>query len=396
MATTYPLSTLGPTVDANGISVPSYNDVYQSLLAIFQSIYGQGIVVSADSQDGQWIAALANVINDSNQAAVQVFQAFSPTYAQGAGLSSLVKINGLQRNTPTYSTAIGNVVGVAGTQVLNGVVKDANGNLWNLPATVTIPTGGSIAVTVTAQQPGAITAAAGSINTIYNPQLGWQSFTSTSDAVAGAAVENDATLRSRQAVSTAIPAEDTIDSILSAVGNVTGVTRYAVYENDTSTTDANGVPAHSIAVVVYGGAIQDIAAAIDSRKPPGIQTYGTTSQVVYDTLGLPTTINFFVLQLVPIYFDITIKALSGYVSTTGTAIQQALANFVNSLAIGVDVYAAQSQAVASLMSVGLGQTFTITAFTLGTAANPTGTADITIAFNQAATCSTADIAITVQ
>ncbi len=105
MATTYPLPTLGPTVDANGISIPSFNDVYQSLLAIFQSIYGTGIYVAADSQDGQWLAALAKIIDDSNKAAVQVFQGFSPTYSQGVALSSLVKLNGLPRNTATYSSS---------------------------------------------------------------------------------------------------------------------------------------------------------------------------------------------------------------------------------------------------------------------------------------------------
>ncbi len=279
--------------------------------------------------------------------------------------------------------------------ILAGVVKDANGNLWNLPAVVTIPPAGTVAVTVTAQQPGAISAPAGSINTLYNPQQGWQSFTSTADAAVGGAVEQDSILRSRQSISTATPAQDTIYSIIAAVGNVTGVTRYKLYENDTGITDANGIPAHSISLVVYGGAIAYIAAAIDSRKPPGTPTYGSTSQVVYDALGLATTINFFTLQLVPIYVDISIQALTGFVTTTEAAIQTAVANFINSLAIGGDVYAAQTQAIASLMSVGLGQTFTITAFTLGTAPAPTGTSDLTIAFNQAAVCTAADVTITV-
>jgi len=90
--------------------------------------------VAPDSQDGQWLAALASAINDSNQAAVMVFQSFSPTYAQGVNLSSLVKINGLTRLVATNSTAVGNVVGVAGTVIANGSVADTAGNIWNLPA----------------------------------------------------------------------------------------------------------------------------------------------------------------------------------------------------------------------------------------------------------------------
>lgn len=391
----YPLATLAPTVDMTGISAPSYTDIYQSLVASFQAIYGSGIYISPDSQDGQWLAILAKAISDSNQAAVAVFQAFSPTYAQGAALSSLVKLNGLLRSVATNSTAIGTITGVAGTIITNGVVQDANNNLWNLPASVVVPIGGSISVTVTAQKQGNIIAQSGTINKIYTPQLGWQSFASTSDAVPGMPIETDAALRSRQAVSVALPALGIRDAIYSAIGNVVGVTRWAVYENDTGTTDSNGIPAHSIAAVVQGGASGAIGAAIGGKKPPGCQTYGTTPVIVYDSYWLPTTINYFALASVPIYFAVTIKALPGYVSTTGTALVNALVAFVNSLDIGEDVYAAQAQAAASLIASALGQTFYITSFTLGLAPTPVGTANLVIPFNQAASCSSANVGLTV-
>ena len=392
---TYPLATLAPIVSPTGISAPSYSDIYQSLIASFQAIYGSAIYIAPDSQDGQWIAILAQSINDSNQAAIACFQAFSPTYAQGVGLSSLVKLNGLQREVATNSTAIGNVVGVAGTTITGGVVQDASGNQWDLPSPTLIPIGGSITVTVTAQNAGNITAPAGTINTISNPQLGWQSFVSTVDAVAGVPIETDPVLRSRQTVSTSLTAIGIKEAIYAAVANVSGVTRSTVYENDTGATDSNGIPAHSVAVIVDGGTVANIALAIASKKPTGGQTYGTTAQVVYDQYGLPTTVNYFALAHVPIYFAVTIKALPGYVSSTGTAIIAALVAFVNSLAIGEDVYATQAQAVAALINLPVGQTFYLTDFRLGLAASPTGTANLVIVFNAAATCATGNIGLTV-
>jgi uncharacterized phage protein gp47/JayE len=392
---TYPLPTLAATVDASGISAPSYNDILQSLIAIFQGIYGSSIYIQPDSQDGQWLAAMASAINDCNQAAVAVFQGFSPTYAQGAGLSLLLKLNGLTRNIPSYSTSQGNVVGVAGTVITNGIVQDGNGNQWALPASVTIPVGGLISVTVTAVKSGNISAALGTINSIFTPQFGWQSFISTVDSTVGAAVETDPEARARQAISTALPALGPKEAISAAIGNVTGVIRWMVYENDTGTTDTNGIPAHSISAVTEGGSSADIAAAVASKKMTGAQTYGSTPVAVYDQYGLPTTINYFILTLIPIYFAITIKALPGYVSTTGVAIQNTLAAFVNSLAIGGDVYEAQTAASASLINLGIGQTFKITIFNLGFSAAPTGTADLTILFNQAASCNPANVALTV-
>lgn len=392
---TYPLTTLAPTIDATGITAPAYSDIYQSLIASFQAIYGSAIYIDPDSQDGQWLAILASAINDSNQAAIACFQAFSPTYSQGGGLSSLVKINGLSRNVSSYSTAVGNVIGVAGTLVSGGIVVDINGNKWALPASVTVPIGGSIAVTVTAVNPGSLIAPIGTINKIYNPQFGWQSFTSTTDAIPGAPVEDDPTLRARQAISTSLPALGIKESIVAAIGNVPGVTRYQVYENDGGTTDANGVPAHTLSAVVLGGTVANLTAAIASKKAPGIQTYGSTSGTVYDQYGLPVTINYFVLALVPIYYAVTIKALPGYVSTTGIALQQALVDFTNALSIGEDIYTSQAQAAASLIALGVGQTFYITSFALGFAASPSTTANLTVAFNQAASCQVSNVGLTV-
>jgi uncharacterized phage protein gp47/JayE len=380
---------VGPT----GISAPSYSDIYQSLIATFQSIYGSDIYISADSQDGQWLAALAQVINDTNQAAVTVFNSFSPIFSQGAGLSSLVKINGLQRNIPTHSQAVGNVIGVVGTTITGGVVQDSNGQLWNLPPSVTIPIGGSVAVTVTAEKTGNLSAGVGVINKIATPQLGWQSFTNTSPATPGSPVESDATLKARQSVSVAYPAQAVIDSIVAAIANVPGVTRYQVYENSTGAVDANGAPAHCIYPVVEGGDVTAIAQAIANRKTPGGQTYGTTSIVLTTPLGLQAAINFYVLAYTPIYYAVTIKALTGYVASTGDALIAALVAFTNSLAIGEDVYVSQAQAIASLMSLGLGDTFYITIFNLGTAPAPVGTVNLAVPFNYAAQCATANITL---
>ena len=380
----YPLATLAPTITSTGISAPQYSDIYQSLITSFQTIYGTDIYISADSQDGQWLAVIAKAINDSNQAAISVFQSYSPLYAQGAGLSSQVKLNGLSRLVSTNSQSQGTVVGQVGSIITNGVVADVNGNLWNLPAIVTIPISGSISVTVIAQNKGAIFAPSGTINSIFNPQLGWQTFVSTVAATVGSPIESDATLRQRQGVSTALPALAIIRSISGSIGNVIGVQRFHVYENDTGITDANGIPSHSLSAVISGGSSADIANAIRLKKPPGIQTYGTTSVIVYDSAGLPVTINYFILGNIEIYISLTIKALPGYVSTTGALIIAAIQAYLNSLAIGQSVYPANAQAIAALPGSGLESTFYITALTLGTAPTPTGTTLIAIAFNQAA------------
>jgi uncharacterized phage protein gp47/JayE len=155
------------------------------------------------------------------------------------------------------------------------------------------------------------------------------------------------------------------------------------------------VPSHSISPIVQGGDVTAVATAIERLKNPGTGTYGTTSITVTDPTGLPVTINFFELTNVPIYVSITIKALPNYVGTTAAAISAAVAAFINSLAIGGEVYYSQLYPAAQLDSAGLGSTFYITSLTCGTAPSPSGVVNIPIAFNAAAVSDITKVLVTV-
>ena len=400
--TSYPLPTLAPTVSEAGISVVSFSDVQQSLISSAQQIFGSDIYLGNDSQDGQLIGVFSQAINDCNQATAAVFNSFSPTFAQGVQLSSLVGINGLTRNTSNASTASGTVTGTVDSVITGGVVADENGNFWDLPPSVTIPFGGSISVTVTSQTNGDISAPIGTINRIVNPQFGWQAFSNTDAAILGQAVETDPALKDRQSVSTELSAITLTDTIIANIANLTGVIRNGGYDNDSNVTDSNGVPSGALAMVVQGGGAQQIANTIAVLKPPGCKTYGSTSGVYIDKYGVPHVINYSQLVLDQIYFAFSIQRLAGWVITTEKLIQDALANFVDQLAIGEDVYATQCLGIAALTgnaaTLALSQTFSINmaSFFLGTAASPTSSANIVVAFNHAAACSASNIFITLE
>lgn len=390
------LATYACTINSNGITAPSYQDILQSMIAQKQSIYGSDILLNPNDQDYQDLAIRALAIFDSNQATIAAYNSFMPTFAQGISLSILVKINGLVRQTASASTALLTVTGVVGTQIINGVAQDVNGNLWNLPVLVIIPLSGSINVTASCQTLGAIGASANTINQIFNPQLGWQSVNNALGATQGAPVETDAALRARQAISVSLPALTPLQSISAAIAQVSGVTESIVYENPTNATDVNGLPPHSISAVVAGGDATAIATVIEKTKSLGTGTFGSTSIVVIDPVGLPITINYFVLAQVNIFVSLTIKALDGYVSSTALVIQNAIVSFINSLTIGQDVRISWVNAAAQMINnPALGETFEITALTQGFSASPVGTVDLLIPFNQQAISVVANIVITV-
>ena len=331
---TFPLPTLACTVGPSGMTSPSYPDILTSLQASFQSIYGSDTYLQPDSQDGQLLAIVAKAVYDTNQVAIFVYNQFSPATSQGAGLSSVVKINGIARQVPSNSTANLTLVGQAGTQIVNGAVSDGT-NLWLLPPLVTIPAPtGQVVATATCSTPGAIAAAPGAISSIATPTRGWQTATNALAAVPGQPVETDAALRARQSVSAANAAKSPIDSVLGNVLAVPGVISATIYENTGATPDANGVPGHSIAVVTLGGSAVAIATAIAQTKTPGAGTYGTTTEVIVDAAGVPNTINFFQQAEIILSVVITINPKAGYLGSTGQSIVNSVVQFIDTLGPG--------------------------------------------------------------
>ena len=389
------ITTTAPTIDASGIHAPAYADVLDYLQTNYRAIFGADVYLEPDSQDGQFLGIIASAINDSNSVAIRIYNSFSPATAQGAALSSNVRINGIARQVASYSSVDVVLVGVAGTVIANGLVQDVNQINWALPASVTIPPGGQITVTATCTKIGAVAAGAGDVSKIMTPTLGWQTATNTTDAATGAPVESDAALRARQTRSTAIPSLTVFDGTIGAVANVAGVSRYAGYENDTNVVDANGLPPHTIALVVEGGDATAIAQAIAAKKGPGGGTAGTTSVVVTDIYGRPITIRFYRPVDQAVTAVVTFKALAGYSSVVGQAVQQAISDYVNAVAIGGGTAAAVEwdQCIAAAKSVSGASTFKIVSLSL-TGAGGAGAPDVPLAFNQAATCSPASITMT--
>jgi uncharacterized phage protein gp47/JayE len=398
--------TTSPTaawVDATGIHAPAYADVLNYLTQQYQAIYGSDIVVTPDSQDGQLIGIFALAISDANAACVAVYNSFSPSTAQGVGLSSVVKINGLARAVPSFSTVTLTVVGQAYALITNGAATDAAGQRWLLPVAVEIPSNGQIDVTATAEQPGAITALPATITTIDTPTFGWQSVINNAAASPGLPVESDGALRLRQSQSTANPSETVLVGITGAVLALPGVTSVKPYENDTNVTDGNGLPPHSISLVVEGGDPQAICNTILSRKTPGCYTAGSTRRTSVDGYGLSHDIGFYVAAPVAVGVNISLYALANYSSVTAGQISQAVADYINSLLPGDDVLWSKLWAPADLCNVtgvssGQKASYDIASIKLGTPVDHTGNTysqnNIITNIYQTPTCTAADVIVT--
>lgn len=381
-------------VTAQGITAPSYAEILEYLQGQARQIFGSDINLSADTQDGQLIAIVAAAISDANAQAIAVYNSFNPNTAVGVALDSAVKTNGLKRREPTQSTVDLLLVGQAGAVITNGVAIDTFENRWLLPASVVIQTIGQTTVTAIAEEAGDIAAPAGSITTIGTPTLGWQSVTNPSAATIGVPVETDAELRARQARSTAIASVSLWEGIIGALLDLPGVTRVSGVKNDTDTPTPGGIPGHSIAMIVEGGDAQTIGETIFLKKGEGVGTFGDVSITYLDAYGFPNAVYFSRPDVVQIYCTITITPGAGYLSSVADEIQQRVADYVNSLDIGVSVNIGRVLASAIKdCTTGVDTRFDVTGITLGTSSGAQSAASVPIAWDDAAQCLAANVSV---
>lgn len=393
------LDTLGlsATVTPQGISAPDYQTILGSVTDYFRQIYGADAYLEPDSKDGQMVALVALSIHDANNTAINVYNAFSPTTALSDALTRNVKINGITRQPATSSTVDLQLTGAPGTEIINGASKDVNGIVWVLPARVVMGIDGTASVTATCAASGAVAAVAGTIVNITTPTRGWFSVTNNLAASVGTAAESDAQLRLRQSRSVALSALTPFVAVDGAIASIDGVTRHKLYENDTGTTDGNGLPPHSLSAIVDGGDLTTIAQVLRGKKGQGVSTYGSKAVTVADLYGNPHVVHFSRPVNVPVFVSLTLKPFPGYTSEIGEQIKTEIAEYITSLSIGDDVLISRLYSPANLgvTSGGNARYYDILELKIGITRSGVTPANINMPYDHVALCGTDGITITV-
>ncbi len=383
-------------IDEAGFHLADFEDFLAFNQDAFRQIYGQDVNLDADTQDGQWVTHIAQTQYDIASLCAATFNRFSPSTAEGDALRRQIKINGIKANPATHSTVDVVIVGTEGTVITNGKVRDSADNSWSLPASVTIPASGQITVTATADEDGPIEAAAGAVSRIGTPTDGWISVSNPSIAVPGKDAQSDAELRILQTNSTAQPSQSILQGIQGELLSLDGVTRLRMYENDTSETDDNGIPSHSISAVVEGGDSNAIAEVIRRRKTAGTGTYGTTSIVLTDSAMMPITIKFFRPTTVSVKVKVTIDPLVGYASTYAEELKQQVCDYINSLGIGSTLYLSKLYVPANLENNTNDSTYDIVSIETAEGEGDFSAQNITTEFNEVLQCDIEDIEVVTQ
>ena len=245
---------------------------------------------------------------------------------------------------------------------------------------------------VVAVNTGAIALSALSVRTITTPLLGLSDILNFDPGTEGADRETDAQLRSRRTLELQKSGTTTIGGMREAIEAIADVLNVTIIENPTSSTDADGRPAHSVEVFVTGGLDNTVAQAIYDSKPIGIGIVTTVpgadqrSGTITDVNEVSQTLIFSKPESIAISLIVNITksaATEGTVYPTDgdQQVKDALIAYFKTLILGNDVK--NHNLITPVNTVPGIETLTILQG-LKTAGTPTGSANIAISIKQVA------------
>jgi uncharacterized phage protein gp47/JayE len=330
MSTSVPQIQFTPT----GLVIPTESAVLDGVQQDMDAAFGGNLNPALNTPQGQLASSTAAIIGDANDQFALFVNQVDPDTADGFMQDAIARIYFIDRNPglPTVVQVL--LVGAVGTNILVGSrVQDTSGNIYVCTQAGQIPVGGSITLAFANQVLGPIPAPAGTVTIIYQGLPGIDTVTNVADGVLGANVESRAAFEFRRSQSVALNGHGSPDAIYAAVLNVAGVIDAYVIDNPTNATVNMGstafpVAAHSVYVAVVGGAAQDIANAIWTKKDLGCGMNGNTTGTVIDQNYLPPqptyTITWETPPALPIKFAVQISNSSTLPSNIVALVQAAI------------------------------------------------------------------------
>jgi uncharacterized phage protein gp47/JayE len=285
-----------PKFTPDGIQVQTFQEIYDELAAGYRAIYGEDINLDADSPDGQRVAIEAQLVLDAQSFGALEYNQRDPDFALGQSLNSIIKLAGISRRPATRSQV--DVVVTTDrplTLPTDYAVEDDLGQAWTTLNAIDIPPGATT-VTLFAENFGAVEADPATVTQPVTVVIGVQSVTNPASATVGIDEETDQELRVRRNRSLETPQSSSIGRMFTALASLPNVTDVAVYENDTATTDSDGIPAHSLWVVVEGGSVAAIVETMTKNKTGGKGMVGTVTGTFSEPVTRPNGTTFTIVH----------------------------------------------------------------------------------------------------
>lgn len=263
-------------ISENGIEIDDLYTIQNRLVNAFKSIYGDDVNLDSDTPDGQLLGLFSQELANIHQAVSFIVQMLDPYQATGHWLEQRAMYAGITRISASYSY-IDEVIFTGEPKTIvprNSIYIDKNKHKWLTTEQIELNDLGSARVKFRSLELGNYVVKPVDYFTPSTIIIGIDKITANTASYGGADEETDAQLLERFMLSHSMNNYDDRQGIQSALLNIAGVTKCAVYENFTNKIDEKGVPAHSINAVILGGKDENIAEVITKKKIGGCGLFG--------------------------------------------------------------------------------------------------------------------------
>lgn len=284
-----------------------------------------------ESPAGQLIDAETAIITQKDNDLLFLANQFDPESSRGIWQDGLMSWFGLYRKQAIPPMVDLLCRGTVGLEIPKGsIVENADGLQFFTRHTATIGTNGTVSIPAYAQLDNTdidgtkLIVPANTVRKIVTLIPGWDLVNNPFDGTPGILTESDEDFEARRKLVLAKNAQGTLPAMYSRLFQIDGVKWVKIQENTTdypspwvvgtsqSLLDTSIiVPAHSMAIVIYGGDDDEIAEAIYHTKAAGCGTFGVNQITYIDKEFFGTQYKYWIFRPRPLAIDFKIT-ITGY------------------------------------------------------------------------------------
>ena len=327
-----------------GVIVPDTETVLSELQAMMRELFGQDMDLTAETPQGRLLEMWSRNREFCIQICAMVSNMLNLNKASGFVLDDLGAMFLLSRKPASHTTVSVTMTGVSGTVIpANTRLKTTAGDIFVNDRSATI-VDGSVQVEYHAVETGQVPCVAGTLTIILDGVNGLETVTNHEGPISlGQDLESDDAFRLRIKNGLNVNSIAILSAIKANLESLTGVIGSYCYDNYTDqdvVVDGLTVGPHSLLAVVDGGAANEIAQVLYSKKTLGtgyIEKGGDNASfdvieetVIDDAYGTTYKVCFIRPILTDIDIEITVKRKN----YTGSDLVGAVKNAIVSFAAG--------------------------------------------------------------
>lgn len=389
-----------PGITSTGFEDRTLIELKESIEADERALISPTIVTSTASMVGQMNGVMATKLRELWELGAAIYATAFTDLATGYPLTLRAALTGTTREEATATRVVAQCVLNAGTYAIGtliaSIASSPTSRFSNVEEVVSV--GGSNDVIMDCETTGPVACNSGTLTVIASPLSGFVSVGNLADGNLGADEESDASLRLRRESELRAAGSTTADAIRAdLLRDVDGVERVTVLENDTGTTDVNGVPGHSLECIVYGPATptaddnQAVAEQIFASKAGGIGTYGGVTKAVTDAQNFDHSVRFTRPTSLRAYAWVTVTT-DADLYAGDAAVKAAISAVADTFGPGDPLL--WTRAIGA--PYGVAGVLTVTAYGQNTTGTPSGSqTNVTPTVRQIVTLAAADVTVTV-